>query len=147
MSYLSYSAYIFNLWYIASFEWKSSELIKCLPITSPGFAGSKSPGGFMVRSIKGVPGTSRDLKVNSKLSPWNGWTGLRHLNSVHWKRLQSSFLEREELCYVSAKPDIYLFSIHCLQLLFFLEGVYQRKKVERNLAKWIRFWVGHCHQL
>ena len=29
----------------------------------------------------------QDLVVSSKLSPWNGSTGLRHLNSIHWKGL------------------------------------------------------------
>ena len=44
-------------------------MIKCLPITNPGFAGSKQPlGCFMVRTVKRVPGPPRDLVVNSKLS-------------------------------------------------------------------------------
>ena len=84
MSYLSYSAYL-NLLCITLSEWRSNEIIKCLPITPPGFAGSKPLGGFMVRSIKRVPGTPRDLVLKSKLSPWNGCTGMRHLNSIHWK--------------------------------------------------------------
>ena len=44
----------------------SNEVIKCLPITNPVFAGSKPRGDFMVRSIKRVPVTPR---VNSELSP------------------------------------------------------------------------------
>ena len=59
MSYLLYSAYMLNISRINLLEWKSNEIIKCLPITSPGFAGSKQPGGFMFRSIKKVPGTTR----------------------------------------------------------------------------------------
>ena len=69
MSYLSYSAYILSLLYIPLFEWRSNEIIKFLPISNPGFPGSKPLGGFMVRSIKRVPGNSRDVVVNSKLSP------------------------------------------------------------------------------
>ena len=46
-----------------------SESIKCLPITNPGFTDLKTISGFMVRSIKRVPGTSSDSVVNSKLSP------------------------------------------------------------------------------
>ena len=38
----------------------SNELIKCLPITNPGFAYSKPLGDFMVRSIKRVPGIPGD---------------------------------------------------------------------------------------
>ena len=63
MCYLSYSAFILNLLYIALFEWRSNEIIKCLPIASPEFAGSKPLGDFMVRSVKRVPGTHRDLVV------------------------------------------------------------------------------------
>ena len=41
-------------------------MIKCLPITNPEFADSKPSGGFMIRSIKRVPATPRDLMVNSQ---------------------------------------------------------------------------------
>ena len=85
MSYLSYSAYILNILYISLLEWRSNEVIKYLSITNPEFAGSKSPGGFMVRSIKRVSETPRGLVVNTKLSLWNDCTGLRHLNSIYWK--------------------------------------------------------------
>ena len=47
---------------------KSNEIIWYLPITNPGFAGSKPPGGFIIRSIKRVPRTPREVVVNSKLS-------------------------------------------------------------------------------
>ena len=40
-----------------------------LSITNPGFASSKPLGGFMVRSVKRVPGTARDSVINSKLPP------------------------------------------------------------------------------
>ena len=40
-------------------ELRNNEIIKCLPIANPGFAGSKPLGGFMVRSIKRGPGTPR----------------------------------------------------------------------------------------
>ena len=46
-----------------------NELIKCLPITNPGFPDSKPPGDFMVRSIKRVPGIPGDSVLNIKLSP------------------------------------------------------------------------------
>ena len=69
MSYLSSSAYILNLLNITLFEWKNKEIITCLPITNPGFAGSKPPGGSIVRSIKIVPEVPRDLVPNSKLTP------------------------------------------------------------------------------
>ena len=55
MSYLSYSAYILNLFCIALFEWRSSEITKCIPITNPGFAALKPLGGLMVPSTKRVP--------------------------------------------------------------------------------------------
>ena len=90
MSYLSYSPYISHLLYIALSEWKSDEIIKCLPITNSGFAGSKPLGG-----LKRVPGTPRNLVANIKLSPWNGCRRLRHLNSVHGKGLHSSFSWKE----------------------------------------------------
>ena len=70
MSYLPYSAYILNILYIVLLELVSNELIKYLPITNPGFADSKPPAGFMVRSFKRVPGTPMDLDVNIKLPPW-----------------------------------------------------------------------------
>ena len=60
MSYLSYSAYVLKLLYIAMLELRNNEIIKCLPIANPEFAGSKPLGGFMVRSIKRVPGTPRN---------------------------------------------------------------------------------------
>ena len=66
MSYLSYSASILNLLYIALFERRSNEIIKYLTITNPGFAVSKPLGGLMVRPIKRVPATPRDLVVNRK---------------------------------------------------------------------------------
>ena len=67
MSYLWYSAYVLYLLYIALFEWKSNEKDKCLPISyQPRVAGSKPPGGFMVRSIKRVHGTPRDLMINNQ---------------------------------------------------------------------------------
>ena len=68
MSYLSYSVYILNLLYNALSEFRSEEIIKCLPITNPGFDGSKPLGSFMVRCIKRVPGTVRDLVFHIKLS-------------------------------------------------------------------------------
>ena len=46
-----------------------SESIKCLPITNPAFTDLRTTSGFMVRSIKRVPGTPNDSVVNSKLSP------------------------------------------------------------------------------
>ena len=72
-----------------------NERVKCLPITNPVFAGSKPWGDFMVRSIKRVPGTPRDLVVNSELSPWNGSNGLKDLNWILWKGLWSSFFKKE----------------------------------------------------
>ena len=54
----------------------SNELIKCLPITNPGFPDSKPPGDFMVRSIKRVPGIPGDsvLKLNCLLEMTvQGW--------------------------------------------------------------------------
>ena len=47
MSYLSYSAYILNLLYIALFELNINEIIRCLLIINPGFTDSKPLGGFM----------------------------------------------------------------------------------------------------
>ena len=85
MSY--YSAYILNLLYINLLEWKSKEIISGLPITNSGFAGSKPSGGFMISSVKRLPGTFRELVVNSKLSRWNGSRGFINLSSIHWKGL------------------------------------------------------------
>ena len=47
MSYLSYSAYILNLLYIALFELNINEIIRCLLITNSGFTDSKPLGGFV----------------------------------------------------------------------------------------------------
>ena len=46
MSYISYSAYILNILYIALLWWKSNESIKCLPITNPGFIDLKTTRWF-----------------------------------------------------------------------------------------------------
>ena len=64
MSYLWFSAHILNLSCITLSEWRSNEIIKCLPITKPGFASSKLQGGFIVRSIKRVPLIPKGLVVN-----------------------------------------------------------------------------------
>ena len=122
MSYLSYSAYIFHILYIALLYWKINESIKLLPITSPGFTDLRPLGVFMVRLIKRVAGTSRDLVVNSKLSPWNECTGLSGLNWIHRKFSQSSFCKKRValLCFYKIW---YLFSDHSLWLLFFLEVI------------------------
>ena len=40
--------------------------------------------GVMVTSIKKYQELLGTL-VNSKLTPWNDCTGLRDLNSIHWK--------------------------------------------------------------
>ena len=82
MRYWSYSVYILNPLYTTLFEWKSNEITKCLSITNPVFARLKPPGDFMVRLIKRVPGTPRDLMVSSELSPWDGSTGLKDLNWI-----------------------------------------------------------------
>lgn len=63
-SYLWFSAHILNLSCITLSEWRSNEIIKCLPITKPGFASSKLQGGFIVRSIKRVPQIPKGLVVN-----------------------------------------------------------------------------------
>ena len=52
MYYLSYSAYIFNLLFIALFEWRSNRIIKCLPIANPGSAGSKPLGSLWIGQSK-----------------------------------------------------------------------------------------------
>ena len=56
--------------------------MNCLPTTTnQEFADSKQLGGFVVRSIKRVPGgKSRGLVVNNQLFSWNDCVGLRHLN-------------------------------------------------------------------
>ena len=92
---ISYSPYILNPLYTTFFEWKSNEIIKCLPITNPVFTGSKLRSDFMVRSIKRVPGTPRNLVVNRELSSWNGCTWLKDLIWILWKGLRSSFLKKE----------------------------------------------------
>ena len=46
MYYLSYSAYISNILYIALLYWKSYESINCLPITNPGFTDLKTTRWF-----------------------------------------------------------------------------------------------------
>ena len=81
MSYLSYPAYILNILYITLFKWKSNKIIKCLPVTNSGFAGSRPPGAFMFISIKRVPGIPRDLIVNCFLEMT--LQGSRHLSSIH----------------------------------------------------------------
>ena len=92
------SSYILNPLYTTLFEWKSNEIIQCLPITNPVFAGSKQQHDFMIRSIKRVPGTHRDLMVNIELSPWKGSKVLKDLNWILWKGLWSSFFKKEYLC-------------------------------------------------
>ena len=47
MSYLSYSAYILHLLYIALSELNINEIIRCLLITNPGFTDSIPLGGFV----------------------------------------------------------------------------------------------------
>ena len=85
MSYLSYLVYILNLLYIV-FE----GVMSSPKFNNQAFINDQSrvcwfkvTRCFMVRLNKRVPESTRDLVVNSKLSPWNGCTGLRHLNSVH----------------------------------------------------------------
>ena len=92
------SSYILNPLYTTLFEWKSNEIIQWLPITNPVFAGSKQQDDFMIRSIKRVPGTHRDLMVNIELSPWKGSKVLKDLNWILWKGLWSSFFKKEYLC-------------------------------------------------
>ena len=91
MSYLSYSAYILNILYIALLQWKSNESIKWLPITNQGFPNLKTVGVFMVRLIKRVPGTPRDSVVNCILSPWND----REWNVQGW----ATWIESIENCH------------------------------------------------
>ena len=50
---------------------------------------------------------------------------------------------QEYLCYVVTKFDIYLQSTLCHSCFFLKE---QGKQVEKNLAKFIKFWVGHSYQ-
>ena len=133
MSYLSYPAYVLNLLYITLFRWKSNEIIKCLPVTNSGFPGSRPPGGFMVISIKRVPGIPRDLIVNCLLEMtlqdsdiWVqsiNWVNqlMDWINPLNSICLCFLFFFKELLCYVVTKPDMYLFSVHSLQLLYFLE--------------------------
>ena len=110
---------------------KSNEIIWYLPITNPGFAGSKPPGGFIIRSIKRVPRTPREVVVNSKLSSWNVSTGLRHWIQSIERSCKVSFLKKS--CYaVVTKRDMYLFFVHSLQLFFFFNKVFTK---ESNLKE------------
>ena len=114
MSHLSYSFYILNTLFITLLEWGSNELITCLPITNPGFAGSEPIGDFMVRSIKWVPETPRDLVGNGKLSPWNDCTRLRHFNSIYLKLPESSFFKESSNTILSQNLiNIYFLSTLC----------------------------------
>ena len=61
----------------------SNELIKCLPITNPGFAYSKPLGDFMVRSIKRVPAIPGDSCFILNCLLEMTVQGLTHLNSIH----------------------------------------------------------------
>ena len=111
MSHLSYSFYILNTLFITLLEWGSNELITCLPITNPGSAGSKPIGDFMVRSIKWVPETPRDLVGNIKLSPWNDCTRLKQFNSIFLSCQKVPFLRRVAIQY---SHKFWKISIFCL---------------------------------
>ena len=55
-----------------------------------------------------------------------------------------SFFKKKS-SYAVTKFDKYIFSVHSLWSLFFLKVT--TKSSWKDLAKYIKFWVGHSHQL